>query len=31
LADVVARDTIQAIYKIASDVARQEQPRNGKK
>jgi C4-dicarboxylate-binding protein DctP len=31
LADVLGRDTIQAIYKIAADVARQEQPRNGKK
>lgn len=31
LADVVGRDTIQAIYKIAADVAREEKQRNGKK
>ena len=31
LADVVGRDTIQAIYRIAADVAREEQQRNGKK
>lgn len=31
LADVVGRDTIQAIYRIAAEVAREEQTRNGRK
>ncbi|MEW6132182.1 MAG: TRAP transporter substrate-binding protein [Pseudomonadota bacterium] len=31
LSDVLGRDTIQAIYKIAADVAREEKQRNGKK
>lgn len=31
LADVVGRDTIQAIHRIAAEVAREEQTRNGRK